>query len=102
MDAVRIQRAAYVNCNANGRHRAQEAGLLRGWPARWHVIWCKVDEFAARALKYVVVFRRVNVHRGATQGHRLPAIRACWVVLHNIGYLFRGIKFPKPALDRRR
>jgi hypothetical protein len=86
-----LQRAAYVNCNAIGRHRAQQAGLVRGWPARWHVIWCKVDELAARALKYVVVFRRVSVHRGATQGHRLPAIRARRILLHNIGYLCRGI-----------
>jgi hypothetical protein len=42
------------------------AGLLRGWPARWHVIWCKVNEFAGTALKYVVVFRGASVHRGAT------------------------------------
>ena len=91
MNAVRIQRAAYVNCNAIGRHRAQEAGLLRGRPARWHVIWCQVDDFAGRALKYVIVLRRASVHRGATQGHWLPAIRACWILLHNIGYVFRRI-----------
>jgi hypothetical protein len=34
-------------------------------------------------LKYVVVFRGASVHRGATYGHCLPTIRACWVLLHN-------------------
>jgi hypothetical protein len=67
------------------RERGQEAGLLRGWPARWHVIWGKVDECAGTALKYVVVFSGASVHRRATQSHYLPAIRACWVLLHNTG-----------------
>jgi hypothetical protein len=70
---------------AIGRHRGQEAGLFRGWPARWHVIRCKVDEFAETALKYVVVLHRASVHRRATQSHCLPAIRARRVLLHNIG-----------------
>ena len=68
-----------------GSREARKLVLLRGWPARWHVIWCKVDEFAGTALKYVVVFRGASVHGGTTQSHCLPAIRACWVLLHNIG-----------------
>jgi hypothetical protein len=67
------------------------ADLLRGRPARWHMIWCEVNDFAGRALKYVVVFRRANVHHCASQRHRSPAIRAYGVLWHNIGYVFRRI-----------
>jgi len=62
-----------------------ELGLLCGWSARWHMIWCEVDDLAGRALKYVVVLHRASVDRGATQGHRAPAIRARWVLLRNVG-----------------
>jgi len=84
-DMSEVEGQADITRTSLIRQRGQEAGLLRGWPARWHVIWCKVDEFAGMALKYVVVVRGASVHRGATQSHYLPAIRACWVLLHNVG-----------------
>ena len=47
------------------------------------MIWRKVDEFAGRALKCVVVLRGAGVYRCPPKYHCVPAVGAYWIFCHD-------------------